>query len=102
MRFLILFAAQQLRSALFRVLADFEKRREVAALAQFDDEQLHRRKTGVEGAVAIAVAPGGALPGPDHSLDVALYQQLQHRLGSQKITLAGLPASSASTLFGHR
>src|SRR6202030_3429312 len=57
---------------LLRTLAGFEKRRKVAALPQLRDAQLQRAEPGVEGAVAIAVAPGGALPaalvapGADH------------------------------------
>jgi hypothetical protein len=55
-------------------------------------------EAGVEGAVAVTVAPSGPLatvlvtPGANQPLDVALHQQLQHRLrhGSQKIALASL------------
>src|SRR5207248_8509578 len=46
---------------LLRALAGFEKRREVAALPQFRNAQLQRAEPGVEGAVAVAVAPGGPL-----------------------------------------
>jgi hypothetical protein len=73
---------------------------------------LQRAEPGVEGAVAVAVAPGRALataliaPGADHPLDVALHQQLQHRLGhgSQKISIAGLlqQLGHHQSLFGHR
>jgi hypothetical protein len=67
-------------------------------LPQLWDAQLQRAEPSVEGAVAIAVAPRGALaaalvaPGADHPLDITLHQQLQHRLGyrSQKIAVAGL------------
>src|SRR5580704_6702474 len=72
------------------------KGRKVAALPQLWDAQLQRAEPSVEGAVAIAVAPRGALaaalvaPGADHPLDITLHQQLQHRLGyrSQKIAVA--------------
>jgi hypothetical protein len=55
--------------------------------------------------VAVAVAPGAPLPaalvtpGADQPFDVALHQQLQHRLGhgSHKISLAAFSNSSAST-----
>ena len=69
-----------------RALARFEKRREVAASPQLGDTQLQRPETGVEAAVAVAVAPGDALaaalvaPRPDLPLDVALHRQLQHCL----------------------
>src|SRR5438270_8640631 len=46
---------------LLRALAGFQKRREVAALPQFRDAQLQRAEPGIEGAVAVAVAPGGPL-----------------------------------------
>src|SRR5215831_12469327 len=46
---------------LLRALASFEKRREVTALPQLRDGQLQRAETGVEGAVPVAVAPGGPL-----------------------------------------
>jgi hypothetical protein len=67
-------------------------------LPQLRYAQLQRAEPSVEGAVAVAVAPSGALaaalvaPRPDLSLDVALHQQLQYRLGygSQKIALPGL------------
>jgi hypothetical protein len=83
---------------LLRALAGFEKRREIAALPQLRDAQLQRAETGVESAVAMAVAPSRAFtaalvtPGPNQPLDIGFHQQLQHRLrdGSQKITLAGL------------
>src|SRR6202007_2706780 len=61
---------------LLRALAGFEKRREIAALPQFRNAQLQRAEPGVESAVAVAVAPGGALAtaliprGADHPLDV--------------------------------
>src|SRR5499427_122054 len=97
---------------LLRTLAGFEKRREIAALPQFWDPQLQRAEPGIEGALAVAIAPGaplaGALvaPGTNQPLDVDLHQQLQHRLrhGSQKITLAGLlqQLSQCQSLFGHR
>src|SRR4029077_11530578 len=82
---------------LLRALAGFEKGREVAALPQLWDAQLQCSEPGVKSAVAVAVAPGAPLaaalvaPGADQPFDVALHQQLQHRLGhgSQKISLAG-------------
>src|SRR5207302_2761335 len=46
---------------LLRALAGFEKRREIAPLPQLWDAQLQRAEPGVEGALAIAVAPGGPL-----------------------------------------
>jgi hypothetical protein len=46
---------------LLRALAGFEKRWEGAALAQLWDAQLQRPKAGIKRAVAVAVAPGGAL-----------------------------------------
>ena len=55
--------------------------------AQFRDAQLQRAEPSIEGAVAVAVAPGGALaaalvtPRPDQPLDVGFHQQLQHCLG---------------------
>src|SRR6266571_3083804 len=64
---------------LLRALAGFEKRRELAALPQLRDAQLQRAEPRVEGAVAVAVAPGGPLaaalvtPGADNPLDVALH-----------------------------
>src|SRR6202011_4357926 len=74
--------------------------------------QLQRAKPGVEGAVAIAVAPSGALaaalvaPGANQPLDVTFHQQLQHRLGhgSQKISIAGLlqQIGQHQSLFFHR
>ena len=74
--------------------------------------QLQGAEAGIEGAVAVAVAPGGALaaalvaPGPDQPLDIARHQQLQHRLGhgSQKISIAGLlqQLGQHQSLFGHR
>src|SRR5204863_5206171 len=74
--------------------------------------EAQRSEAGVEGSVAITVAPGRALaaalvaPSADHPLDVILHQQLQHRLGhaSQKISLAGLlqQLGQYQSLFGHR
>jgi hypothetical protein len=97
---------------LLRALAGFEKRREIAPLPQLWDAQLQCAEPGVEGALAIAVAPGGPLaaalvaPGADHPLDVGLHQQLQHRLGhgSQKIAITGLlqQLGQHQSLFGHR
>jgi hypothetical protein len=97
---------------LLRALAGLQKRREVSALPQFGEAQLQSAEAGIEGAVAVAVAPSRALaaalvaPGPDQPLDIALHQQLQHRLGhgSQKISLAGLlqQRSQHQSLFGHR
>jgi hypothetical protein len=60
--------------------------------------QLQHAETRVERAVAVAVAPGGALAatlvaaGANQPLDLGLHQQLQHRLrhGSQKVALASL------------
>ena len=83
---------------LLRALASFEKRREITSLSQLWDTQLQRPEAGVEGAVAVPIAPGGTLaaalvaPGADQPLDVGLHQQLQHclRHGSQKIALASL------------
>src|SRR5436190_20382313 len=82
----------------FLALASFEKRREITSLSQLWDTQLQRPEAGVEGAVAVPIAPGGTLaaalvaPGADQPLDVGLHQQLQHclRHGSQKIALASL------------
>src|SRR6516225_2489770 len=58
----------------------------LAALPQFGDPQLQRAEPGIEGALAVAIAPGAPLaaalvaPGTDQPLDVGLHQQLQHRL----------------------
>src|SRR5215472_9882990 len=71
---------------LLRALAGFEKRREIATLAQLRDAQLQRAEPGIEGALAVAIAPRAPLtaalvaPGTDQPLDVGLHQQLQHRL----------------------
>src|SRR5438477_12989969 len=46
---------------LLRALAGFEERREVATLPQFRDAQLQRAEPGIQGPVAVAVAPGGPL-----------------------------------------
>src|SRR5438067_13597612 len=57
---------------LLRALAGFQKRREIAAVPQLRDAQLQRSQAGVEGSVAITVAPGRALaaalvaPSADH------------------------------------
>ena len=67
-------------------------------MAPFGDAQLQGAEPGVEGAVALPVAPVGALaaafvaPAADQPLDVGFHQQLQHGLGhgSQKISVAGL------------
>jgi len=70
---------------LLRGFAGFQKRREVAALPQLRDAQLQGAKPGVEGTVAVAVAPGGPLaaalatPSADQPLDFGLHQQLQHQ-----------------------
>src|SRR5215472_10650085 len=97
---------------LLRALAGFEKRREVAALPQLRDAQFQRAEAGAERAVAIAVAPGGALAaalvatGSDQPLDIGFHQQLQHCLGhgSQKISLASLlqQLGQHQSLLGHR
>src|SRR5246500_2701328 len=97
---------------LLRALTGFEKRREIAALPQFRDTQLQCAEPGVEGAVAVTVAPGGPLaaalvtPGPDQPLDIGFHQQLQHRLRhrSQKISLTSLlqQLGQYQSLFGHR
>ena len=42
---------------LLGALAGLQKRREVAALPQFQDAQLQRAKPGIEGAIAVTVAP---------------------------------------------
>jgi hypothetical protein len=71
----------------------------VDVFAQLGDLRFAQRaEPGIQGPVAMAVAPGGPLttalmtPGPDQPIDVGLHQQLQHRLrhGSQKIALASL------------
>jgi hypothetical protein len=65
---------------LLRALACFQERRKVAALPQLGDAQLQRPEAGIEHAVPVAVAPGGALaaalvaPGADQPLDVGLHQ----------------------------
>jgi hypothetical protein len=97
---------------LLRALAGFEKRREIAPLPQFWDPQLQRAEPGIEGALAIAIAPGAPLaaalvsPGADQPFNVDLHQQLQYRLrhGSQKITLTSLlrQLGHCQSLFGHR
>src|SRR5204863_4020013 len=46
---------------LLRTLAGFQKRRKVAALPQFRDAQLQRAEPGIEGALAVAVAPAAPL-----------------------------------------
>lgn len=64
---------------LFRGLSGFEKAGEVAALPQLRHLQVQRAQSGVERALAIAVAPGRALLGPlvpagaDHALDIGLH-----------------------------
>ena len=59
---------------------------------------MQRTQPGVEHAVAVTVAPGGAFGAvliarrANHAFHVGVHQQLQHRFrhGSQKITLTGL------------
>src|SRR5215469_219735 len=97
---------------LLRALARFQERWKVAALPQLWDAQLQGAKASVEGALAVTVAPGDALAaalvtsGADQAFDVALHQQLQHRLShrSQKISVAGLLQKFAQhySFFGHR
>jgi hypothetical protein len=81
-------------------------------LPQLRDAQLQGAKASVEGTLTVAVAPGNAFAatlvasGTDYAFDVALHQQLQHRLGhrSQKISVAGLLQKFGQhySFFGHR
>jgi hypothetical protein len=97
---------------LFRTLPRFEEGREITPLPQFRDAQLQRAEPGVEGALAIAVAPRRALAaaleaaGADQPLHVGLHQQLQHGLGhgAQEIPFAGLlqQLGQRHSFVGHR
>src|SRR5690348_2133335 len=90
---------------LLRALARFQKRREVAALPQFRDAQLQRAEPGIEGTVAVAVAPRGPLaaalvtPGPDQPLDVGLHEQSSTASATarRKSLSPAFSSSSAST-----
>ena len=96
---------------LLRALAGFQKRREVAPAAA-SGCAIAASQADVESAVAVAVAPGGALatalipPAPIIPWTSPLHQQLQHRLchGLQKISIAGLlqQIGQHQSLFGHR
>ena len=79
-------------------LPGLAERREVGALPEFGETQLQRAEAGIQGAIAVAVPPGRALgaalvaTGADHTVNIGLHQDLQHRLryGSQKIAFADL------------
>ncbi|EYD75948.1 hypothetical protein Rumeso_02493 [Rubellimicrobium mesophilum DSM 19309] len=79
-------------------LPRLQKGREVAPRPELGDAQVERPETGVERAVAIAVAPSRTLATAlvsscsDQSLHVGLHEDLENRLGegAEKVAIIGL------------
>ena len=68
------------------ILIGNQQAREIAALPQLRYFQVQLPQSGVQKAVAVAIALGRALLGPfmangaDHAVNIALHHQLQHSL----------------------
>ena len=97
---------------LFRGFPGFQEAREIAALPQLRHSQVQRAQTGIESALSIPVPPSGAFAaalmpaGADQPVDIALHDQLQHRLGDRAKEVAlivlGQKLGQVHVGFGHR